>query len=146
MIACVFVRALVRHALVCLCARLCARLVQTQRLVAEFTEHSSVLQSFSFNADKTLLITASADNTAKVCARQQCGTLPTVSDCPPPPLIRRASTLRVGCFCPQYKLDTVGRGRMGRLGSGVYHLLLHLRAKQLCASCPPCSVMRLPPA
>ena len=56
---------------------------QTQRLVAEFTEHSSVLQSFSFNADKTLLITASADNTAKVCAHQQCGTLPTVSDYPP---------------------------------------------------------------
>ncbi len=91
--------------------------MQTQRLVAEFMEHSSVLQSFSFNADKTLLITASADNTAKVCARQQCGTLPTVSDCPLPlPLTRRASTLRAGCFGPQYKLDAVGRGRMGRLG------------------------------
>ena len=48
---------------------------QTRELAAQWTEHSSVLQSFAFNADKTLLITASADNTAKVGPGPWCGGL-----------------------------------------------------------------------
>ena len=45
----------------------CLVAVQTGARIGKFLEHALVLQSFSFNGDKSLLITASADMTAKVC-------------------------------------------------------------------------------